>query len=165
LLIVIVIVITPPIPIPIRLSLILNLTLTLTLRPIHIRIRTRTIPIPIRRILTRLELVIAAPLRRRLEAIKRLAVDAERPLRVARVGDGRRARAAQRLPEGLQVGQLAQEQRVPRDQADLPVCAYERGLRGGVGEGGEGEEEGEEGGGEGAEHGGWVLLDTRGRGS
>jgi hypothetical protein len=160
---IIVVVITPPIPIPIRLILIL----TLTLRPIHIRIRIRTIPIPIpiRRILTRLELVIAAPLRRRLEAIKRLAVDAERPLRVARVGDGRRARAAQRLPEGLQVGQLAQEQRVPRDQADFPVCAHERGLRGGVGEGGEGEEEGEEGGGEGAEHGGWVLLDTRGRGS
>jgi hypothetical protein len=95
----------PVIPlIPVILIVVISITILIIVPiaiaiavPIRVRIPVPIrVAIPIRRILTPRKLVIATPLRRRIEAVERIPVHGKRPLRIPAVGDGRRGEAAER---------------------------------------------------------------------
>lgn len=88
---------------------------------------------------TALKLIITTPLRRSVEISKRIPIDLERPFSIPGIRYWRCFCAAEGAGEGLQVGDLAEEECVPGHEGLLPVRGYQGWLWGGVAEGGEGE--------------------------
>ena len=127
-----------------------------TFLPITIPHAKPRLLIPIRRLAALLELVVAAPLPRRLKVGERVAVHAEHPLPVPALRDGARGEPPQLPREALQVVRLPEEQRVPRDQVREVVADEVRGGGGRRCQEGESGAESPEGGGEHGRGGGQV---------
>jgi len=87
------------------------------------------IALGIRRLTTRIGLIIARPLRRRCEIRKRVPIHLKRPFRVPGVCDCGRS-APERTAEGLQIRDLPREEGVVREEVDFGVGDDDVGCEG-----------------------------------
>jgi len=92
----------------------------------------------IRRLTTSRKLPITTPLRRTPKIRKLVSLHLKRLLLISRIRDRRRLKSTQGAGEGLEIGELAEEEGVVGHEVEEGVWD-QRGLGGGVDEGAEGE--------------------------